>query len=115
MRRSWRCSPTPRAPRQAAAKALGSYGPRAKAAVPVMIDFLKTREKDDYPYPAYDAVALALNGGGKDAYEGCCQSNGSENRGNARRIHAGLHSPPRRSLISQFLLTRDLTASSALS
>lgn len=52
---------------EAAAKHLGSLGPRARAAVPGLIHRLRDRKKDDLPDTTTRAVALALGRIGPDA------------------------------------------------
>ncbi len=52
---------------EAAAEVLGSLGPRARAAVPALIDLLRDRKKEDMLYTTTGAVALALGQIGPDA------------------------------------------------
>jgi len=52
---------------EAATKALRSCGPRATAAVPVMIDILTTRETSNHPDMAYASIVYTLGQLGPDA------------------------------------------------
>ncbi len=57
-------------PAETAAFLLGSYGPEAKAAIPALVESLKTREKDDANWTVRRAAALALGQTGPVAKAG---------------------------------------------
>ena len=54
-------------PAAAVAEVLGSFGPKAKAAVPYLIEAVKTQEKDDENSPVRRAAILALGRIGPNA------------------------------------------------